>query len=113
MWKNGSTAMKLSSSRMSAASSTWAMLATRLPWVSITPLLSPVVPEEYGSTTRSELDTGTCSASGAPNSAVTGVAPSASPSTKISVTDVPSTASRATSRNIGIVTSRVAPESTS
>ena len=114
MWKNGSTAMNVSSSRMSAAAdSTCATLATRLPWLSMTPLFTPVVPDEYGSTTRVSDVTGTCSASGAPNSAVTGVAPSASPRTKISVTPVPSAPFVATSRNIGIVTRMVAFESSS
>ena len=42
------------------------MFATRLRCVSITPFASPVVPDEYGSTTTSSRSTGTCSASGAP-----------------------------------------------
>jgi hypothetical protein len=46
MWKNGSTATIVSSSRISAAPSVWATLAMRLRWVSITPLEIPVVPEE-------------------------------------------------------------------
>ena len=46
----------------------WTMLATRLRWVSITPFDSPVVPDEYGSTTTSSRSTGTCSASGSPKS---------------------------------------------
>src|ERR671936_415680 len=52
MWKNGSTAMTRSPSRIATASS-WQMFATRFRCVSITPLGSPVVPLEYGSATTS------------------------------------------------------------
>ena len=38
----------------------------RFLWVSMTPLDSPVVPEEYGRATTSSGPTGTCAASGAP-----------------------------------------------
>ena len=46
MWKNGSTATKAASSFNGMAASDCSMFATRLRCVSITPLDSPVVPEE-------------------------------------------------------------------
>src|SRR5215471_3430050 len=46
MWKNGRTAMTRSSGADGIAPSVWATLATRFLWVSMTPLDSPVVPEE-------------------------------------------------------------------
>src|SRR5919199_314092 len=119
MWKNGSTAMIFSSSRRSAGSSTCATFATRLRCVSMTPFDVPVVPDEYGSATTSSGSTGTCSARGAPKSSVAGRTPSGSgvpasaPSTWTTVTWVPRAAASAVSRNSGIVTSRVAPASTS
>ncbi len=88
-------------------------LATRLWWVSITPFERPVVPDEYGSATRSSAETGTCSASGGPNSAVRELAPSASPITTISVTFVSAAAARTVSRSAGTVTTSVASASTS
>ena len=100
---------------MPEAASTWAMLATRLWWVSITPLDRPVVPDEYGSTTTSSSgSTATGAASGSPNSSSAEAAPPvASPSTKMPPTPVPSAPSVATSRNIGMVTSSDAPASVS
>jgi hypothetical protein len=85
MWKNGSTAMSRSSDADGIAPRVWAALATRFLWVSMTPLASPVVPEEYGSATTSSGPTGTCAASGDPASALSGLTgrgpstPSASP----------------------------------
>ena len=47
MWKNGRTAMIRSSpSCRSTSGRDWLTLATRLRWVSMTPLGSPVVPLE-------------------------------------------------------------------
>ena len=89
------------------------MFATRLRCVSMTPFARPVVPEEYGSTTTSSRSTGTCSASGAPPSEAIDAYPSASPMTYTSLTAESAIAAVAVSRNIGIVTRRVAPESTS
>ena len=89
------------------------MFETRLRWVSITPFARPVVPDEYGRTTTSSRSTGTCSASGAPASEAIEAWPSASPMTYTSLTAESAMAAVAVSRNIGIVTSRVAPESTS
>ena len=67
MWKNGSTATVVSSSVISAGASVCSMFATRLRWVSMTPLLSPVVPDEYGRTTTSSGPTSACSVMGAPS----------------------------------------------
>ena len=56
MWKNGSTAIVMSCSPKTSKfrmPSAWQRFATRLRWVSITPLGRPVVPLEYGSATRS------------------------------------------------------------
>ena len=52
MWKNGSTARTTSSATIPCSGRICATLATRLRWVSITPLGLPVVPELYGSTAR-------------------------------------------------------------
>ena len=52
MWKNGSTARTTSSGCSAITDIDCSMLATRLRWVSMTPLALPVVPEEYGSTAR-------------------------------------------------------------
>ena len=46
MWKNGSAASVRSRGRTGSIASTWATFATRLAWLSLTPLGSPVVPEE-------------------------------------------------------------------
>ena len=46
MWKNGSTAMITSSAPSWVGATVWAMLATRLWWVSMTPFDRPVVPDE-------------------------------------------------------------------
>ena len=71
------------------------MLATRLRWVSITPLDRPVVPDEYGSTTTSSRSTGHLLgerlAEQRRERADAG-ALGASPRTKISLTAVPSIA---------------------
>ena len=90
------------------------MFAVRLPCVSMTPLLRPVVPDEYGSTTTSSLVTGTCSVSGGLviRSIIDGT-PSTGSMVMTSVTSVPSIASIATSRNMETVTNIVAPESCS
>ena len=89
------------------------MFEVRFSWVSITPFAKPVVPLEYGSATRSFL--GSISTSGAlpslfSNSAK-GVAPSASPRTKISSMPHSSAAGDARSINCGIVINIFAPES--
>ena len=52
MWKNGSTASTTSSGSSAMTDIDCSALATRLRWVSITPLALPVVPDEYGSTAR-------------------------------------------------------------
>src|SRR4029453_13705856 len=49
MWNNGSTAMPTSSWRTSSTGWSWQRLATRLWWVSMTPLGRPGGPLEYGS----------------------------------------------------------------
>ena len=46
MWKNGRTAMIRSSSPRLISGRHWATFATRLRWVSMTPLGRPVVPLE-------------------------------------------------------------------
>jgi hypothetical protein len=56
---------------------------------------------------------GTCSASGSPTSSSSERSPSASPMTYSSVTLVPAIAARAVATNAGMVTSMVAPESSS
>jgi len=63
--------------------SAWHRLATRLWWVSMTPLGSPVVPLEYGSTTTSSrgLIFTEGGLGGASNSSAKGRAPSAVPKT--------------------------------
>ena len=53
MWKNGRTPIRVSSSEIGKPAWSWVRFATRLRWVSITPLGRPVVPLEYGSTARS------------------------------------------------------------
>src|SRR6478735_2885208 len=50
MWKNGSTASTRSSAVRSMFGTHCCTFATRLRWLSMTPLGMPVVPEEYGST---------------------------------------------------------------
>ncbi len=82
MWKKGSTPITMLSSVQKFASRTWHRFATRLRWVSITPLGRPVVPEEYGSTaTSSGSISGEGASAGSPSRSVNGAAPSASPST--------------------------------
>ena len=60
----------MSSSETASTASDWTMLETRLRWLSITPLLNPVVPLEYGtaamSTAGSNVTLG--AASGSPSS---------------------------------------------
>ena len=46
MWKNGSTASVRSPGRTGWIARIWATFATRLAWLSITPLGSPLVPDE-------------------------------------------------------------------
>ena len=112
MWKNGRNAGVVSPRPISTHCRHWSILATRLRWLSITPLGNPVVPEEYGSTRIcSSRSTGACASSGAPISALSGVTPSASPITTSSFTRVPTMAARAVSRNSGMVISISAPES--
>ena len=53
MWKNGSTASSLSPGSAGISGSSCARLVAMLRWVSITPLGTPVVPEEYGSAATS------------------------------------------------------------
>src|ERR671936_194558 len=53
MWKNGRTPTTVSSWVTGCWAVDCRMLATRLRWLSITPLGRPVVPLEYGSATRS------------------------------------------------------------
>jgi hypothetical protein len=55
MWKNGSAPTSTSSAPIRWIARICSMLATRLRWVSITPLESPVVPLEKGSTARSAV----------------------------------------------------------
>ena len=105
MWKNGRTAISVSSSVMGrhrlSIPSIWAMLATRLRCVSMTPFEPPVVPLEYGSATRSlaESISGTSSSSGASVSAENGVVPGAASNVKISsIPPASCAASRALSR---------------
>src|SRR5205809_3978825 len=47
MWLYGSQLRRISSGRLGDAARTASTLLTRLPWVSITPLGGPVVPEVY------------------------------------------------------------------
>ena len=49
MWNIGIATSATSSGRKSLTAADCARLATRLRWVSITPLGRPVVPDEYGS----------------------------------------------------------------
>src|SRR5262249_8502593 len=104
MWKKGSTAMMVSRSPKPSQFCMpwhWQRLATRLRWVSITPLGIPVVPLEYGSATRSSR--GSMRTVGGPpppwRRSAKGVAPSAVPKTKISSTALLLAASFALSRN--------------
>jgi len=55
--KKGAIATVTSSPRMSAHDSTLTTFHVTLPWVSITPLGRPVVPEVYGNMQRSSSDT--------------------------------------------------------
>lgn len=48
MWKNGSTARMRSPGPMGMTGVSWARLVAMEAWVSMTPLGTPVVPEEYG-----------------------------------------------------------------
>ena len=89
------------------------MLATRLRCVSITPLETPVVPDEYGSATTSSSDTATCSDSGTPFQSSSEAVVSAVPMTTISLTAVSAAAADATSTMPGTVTKSDAPESIS
>ena len=121
MWKNGSTAIARSAANSSSVLSVasgcvhCAMFATRFRCVSITPFWIPVVPLEYGSAIRSSAGLiSTCGGSpSARSSEANGVAPSASPYTKISSTPERSAATVAFSSSSGTVTSSRAPESTS
>ena len=93
----------------------WQRFATRFLCVSITPLGRPVVPLEYGRTTRSfagSMRTAGGSTPVASNSAK-GRAPSAVPNTKISSIALLLAASFALSRNGGTVIRKRARESTS
>ncbi len=91
----------------------WQMFATRFRCVSITPFGSPVVPLEYGSATRSSAASIATSGGSPPawSSDANGVAPSASPNTKISSTPARAAAAVAFSSSSGTVTSRRAPQS--
>ena len=114
-WKNGSTAITTSPGDRANRASHWTMLATRLPWLSITPLLSPVVPLEYGTAAMSFAGSNATSgaAPGSPNSSEKEGTPAASPSTNTSQSPACAAACRATSRNGGTVSSSFARESTS
>jgi hypothetical protein len=93
----------------------WARLETTLRWVSMTPLGNPVVPLEYGRKSRSSRGSIRTSG-GSPllaRSSPNGVAPGASPKTKISRTPARFAASRAASSNGGTVSSLFAAESSS
>jgi hypothetical protein len=122
MWKNGSTAMRLSRSVMArhrlSVPFSCTMLATRLRCVSITPFDTPVVPLEYGRATRS------CagsifgrffgSSSSAAISSAKGVEPAAPSNVKISSTPpATSAASFALSRKAPTVMRKRAFESRS
>ena len=102
---------------------TWSRFATRLRWVSTTPLARPVVPDEYGSAATSSPVIVTVgrsavvvsrSASAFSGSGVEASSRAAS-SRMISETTTPSsaTAARARSRNAEIVTRIFEPESRS
>ncbi len=105
--------MMTSSSRKSPGVMIWAMLATRLRCVSITPFDRPVVPDEYGRATTASPETATCSASGSPYHSSSESTPSADPMTAVAVMAVRSAAAAATSSVAGTVTSSDAPASTS
>src|SRR5215471_19927065 len=93
----------------------WQRLATRLRWVSITPLGSPVVPLEYGNATRSSRGSMRMAGGSLPawRRSEKGVAPSAEPKTKISSTALLPAAAFALSRKGAAVTRKRAPESAS
>ena len=99
----------------SSNQSTWHKLATRLWWVSITPLGRPVVPLEYGKTTRSFFGSMATTGAGSSvdNNSEKELAPSASPKTNTSSTEELPAASRALSRKGGTVTRNLALESLS
>src|SRR5271157_1077789 len=115
MWKNGSGATSTSSAATGSTVSTWSMLAMRLRWLSITPLLTPVVPLEYGSAAMSATGSNATSgaAPGSPSSSDKDVASAAWPSTNTSQSPACPAAWRATSRNGGIVSSILARQSAS
>ena len=114
-WKNGSAASTTSSGDKANRASHWTMLATRLRWLSITPLLSPVVPLEYGTAAMSSAGSNATSgaAPGSPSSSEKDAAPVAWPSTNTSQSPACAAAWRATLSNGGAVSSSVARESAS
>jgi hypothetical protein len=113
MWKNGRTAMIRSSSCRSISARVCATLATRLRWLSMTPLGRPVVPLEYGRVTRSfagSMSTWTEGAS-APRRSNRFACPSIPSRTTTSSTGDCPTATAARSMNREIVMRILAPES--
>jgi hypothetical protein len=114
-WKKGSAAITTSPGDRANRAWHWTMLATRLRWLSITPLLSPVVPLEYGSAARSSTGSNATSgaAPGSPSSSGKDGTPAAWPSTNTSQLPACAAAWRAASRNGGAVSSSFACESAS
>ena len=112
MWKNGSTAITRSSSEMVRTGSYWQRFATRLRWVSMTPLGRPVVPLENGSATRCDagsIATAGAAVPGAASSSRNGVVPGASPIENTSPMPAARAAASARSASCGTVTSQRAP----
>ena len=113
IWKKGSTPIKTSSSSRVFIELVSTKFAIRFSWVNMTPFDSPVVPLEYGSATKSIF--GSILTSGATPSLSRswekGVAPSASPSTKISLIPHAWAAGSARSINAGMVIKIFALES--
>lgn len=86
------------------------MLAPKLRWVRMTPLGSPVVPDEYGNTSVLSDSTPADPVNGVPSALVK---QSASSTQNTSCTDVPRAASFAVARSASEVRMNRAPESTS